>query len=159
MNQYALLGHGKTIHASGQLEASPSQLANDKQRILTPDGYNIALDIIQGLPCIKLRSPTDIELTTLPHIILTSDSDWDPTILSNISTSDLTNDLDNVGYSLNEVSILMDCKYIVGSVANIQVNNDNINYQYYQPQLGWIPVDIIKLTFQHTTQYARSLHL
>jgi hypothetical protein len=49
-NQYALLGHGKTIHDAGQLKAFGNQvdersnsLANGKQRILTPDGYNIAL--------------------------------------------------------------------------------------------------------------------
>ena len=36
--------------------------------------------IKDGLPYVSLRPYTDIEWETLPHVIWTRDSDWDPTI-------------------------------------------------------------------------------
>ena len=43
------------------------------QRIITPDGYLMPLDILQGLCYLKLRPPTDKEMDELPHVVLT----WD----------------------------------------------------------------------------------
>jgi hypothetical protein len=65
MHQYACLGHGKAIHASGQLESFKlivdNRLRNigGKQRITTPDGYFIPLNIVHGLAYFKLCAPTD----------------------------------------------------------------------------------------------------
>ena len=56
-----------------------SLLPGGKQRILM-DGYQIPLDIISGLPYLRCRKPTDDELATLPHIIMTSDVPWNPSI-------------------------------------------------------------------------------
>ena len=87
MNQHACCGKGKTIHSSGQLEYF-SNLVDDKsvkvkgtQCIITNDGFKIPISIKNGLPCIPLRPCTDAEWDTLPHIIVTSDLDWDPTVL------------------------------------------------------------------------------
>jgi hypothetical protein len=46
------------------------------QRITTVDGYVFPLDIIQGLPYIKMPMLTDDEFATLPHVTLTSDMPW-----------------------------------------------------------------------------------
>ena len=61
MNQYAHLGHGKTIHSCGQMEMFGHDV-NDKsmkvkggrQCITTPDGYCIPLNIKAGLPYITM---------------------------------------------------------------------------------------------------------
>ena len=90
-HQYAYIGHGKTIHSSGQLESFNCDI-NDKcikvngglHCITTQAGFAITLDIISGLPYVNLRPYTDKEWRTLPHVILTSDFTWDPTILNNI---------------------------------------------------------------------------
>ena len=87
MHQYAYYGKGKTIHSSGQIEWFKNDV-NDKsikvggqQRILTNDGYVIPINIRNGLPYMLLRPYTNKEWDDLPHIILTSDVEWDPTVL------------------------------------------------------------------------------
>jgi hypothetical protein len=52
-------------------------LPSGKQRILI-DGYQLPLDFKNGLPYFQCRKPTDEELSSLPHIIMTPDVDWDP---------------------------------------------------------------------------------
>ena len=88
MHQYAYHEQGKTIHSSSQLEWYKNEV-NDKsskvkggeQRIITPDGYVLPLSIRNGLPYLQMKPPTQHDLDTLPHVILTSDEDWDPTVL------------------------------------------------------------------------------
>ena len=87
MHQYALFGKGTTIHSPGQLEWYKNDV-NDKsihvgglQRITTLDGYMIPLSIKNGLPRMQLRPYTDEEWDELPHIFLTSELDWDPSVL------------------------------------------------------------------------------
>ena len=36
------------------------------------------------LPYLSCRKPTNNELKSLPHIIMTSDVDWDPSIYDNV---------------------------------------------------------------------------
>jgi hypothetical protein len=52
-------------------------LSGGQQRILI-DGYQLPLDFKNGLPYLRCRKPTDDKLSSLPHIIMTSDVDWDP---------------------------------------------------------------------------------
>ena len=87
-NEYAYHGKGPTIHASGQLEHYGIDV-NDKsrkidgglQRLVTPEGYFIPLDIVNGLVRLKLRPFTDHEWDTLPMVIMTADREWDPNVL------------------------------------------------------------------------------
>ena len=55
-----------------------------KQRIKTLDGYVIPLNIIDGLPDMRMRRYTNTEYEALPRVILTADVDWDPSVLDNI---------------------------------------------------------------------------
>ena len=87
MHQYALLGKGYTIHSPGQLEWFKNDV-NDRsiktgglQCIKTLDGYIIPLSILEGLPRLDIRPYTDDEWDTLPHVFLTGESDWDPSVL------------------------------------------------------------------------------
>lgn len=88
MHQYALLGKGASIHSPSQLEWHKNDV-NDKsirvpgglQRIVTLDGYIIPLIIKDGLTRLDIRPHTDHEYETLPHVFLTSEMEWDPTVL------------------------------------------------------------------------------
>ena len=86
-HQYAHLGTGKTIHSSIQLEEfglqvdeKPVRVPGGLQHIKTPDGYVHPIRIKDGLPYVSLRPYTDTEWETLPHVVWTRDSDWDPAI-------------------------------------------------------------------------------
>jgi hypothetical protein len=52
-----------------------------KQHIKTLDGYVIPLDIKSGLPYVKMRPYTDEEWDSLPHVVLTGDGNWNPSVL------------------------------------------------------------------------------
>ena len=87
LHQYAYHGKGKTIHSSGQLEWYKNDV-NEKsvkvggyQHLQTIDGYTIPINICDGLAYMKLRPYTEIEFASLPMVILTSDADWDPSVL------------------------------------------------------------------------------
>eukprot|EP00955_Chlamydomonas_euryale_P036560 350479-Chlamydomonas_euryale.AAC.2 len=90
LQQYAYHGDGNTIHSACQLEHFKN-LVNDRsmkvpggrQCIQTHDGYILPLDIIQGLPYLPMEPHKPEEWNTLPHVILTSAEDWEPTVLDN----------------------------------------------------------------------------
>lgn len=87
LHQYALYNKGTSIHAPGQLEWFKNSV-DDKsirvggtQSITTLDGYVLPLDIVNGLPRLQLRPYTDDEWASLPHVIMTGENTWDPSVL------------------------------------------------------------------------------
>jgi hypothetical protein len=89
-HQMALLGKGKSILSCLQMEAHGAEINNrsrllpgGKQRI-SIDGYQIPLDFKNGLPYLRCRKTTETELALLPHIIMTSDIEWDPSLYDNV---------------------------------------------------------------------------
>jgi len=84
MHQYAYTGLGTSIHSSAQLEWYKNDVndcsikVSGLQRITTLEGYVIPLNITQGLPRMTICPYTDKEWEDLPHVILTSELDWDP---------------------------------------------------------------------------------
>ncbi len=87
MHQYAGFHQGKTIHSAGQWEHfgntidDRSQKVGGKQRTVTLDGYVLPIQIRNGLPCLDMKPPTDEEMEQHPHVIVTADEEWDPTVL------------------------------------------------------------------------------
>ena len=89
-HQHAGIQRGPTIHSSGQLEAFENKV-NDRSRkidaegqlIVTSDGYEFPLHIRNGLAYLDMRPFTDAERDKHPHVIMTSDVDWDPSVLDN----------------------------------------------------------------------------
>ena len=88
MHQYAYHGTGRTIHAPVQLEHfghtvydRSLKTKHGGQAILTREGYVIPLDIIKGLPYMKMFPHTKKEFDSLPHVVLTSDVTWNPSLL------------------------------------------------------------------------------
>ena len=92
LNQYAWYGRGRTIHSAGQIEHyknivhDRSMVVGGLQCIKTLDGYIIPLDIINGLPYMKMFANTKEELEKLPHVILTGGEPWDPRKLDMVLT-------------------------------------------------------------------------
>ena len=90
LRQYAYHGLGRTIHSAGQLEwyknrvEDRSMKVNGIQCIFTNDGYIFPLDIINGLPYLKMIPNTDKEFETLPHVIFTSGDLWNPRVLDHV---------------------------------------------------------------------------
>ena len=85
-HQFAGMQQGLTIISSVQLE-SCFNVVNDRsdcldpsgQLITTNDGFEFPLHFCQGLPYLDMRPYTDQVLDTLlPHVVMTSDVDWDP---------------------------------------------------------------------------------
>jgi hypothetical protein len=87
-HQFAGMQRGPTIILSAQLE-SFSNIVNDRshrfdpsgQLITTNDGFKFPLHFRQGLPYLDMRPYTDQEWSTLPHVVMTSNVDWDPAIM------------------------------------------------------------------------------
>jgi hypothetical protein len=95
MNQYSLLNKGSFIRSPCQFEWYKNDV-NDKsflvpgglQRIQTLDGYIIPLSIQDGLTRLNIRPYTDQEFDTLPHLILTSELECDPSVLDHTFKED-----------------------------------------------------------------------
>ena len=86
-HQYAYTGKGSSIHSKGQWEYFGA-IIDDKsiklggtQSIKLAGGVILPLDIVNGLPRLPLRPFMDSEWDSLPHIHVTMDKDWDPTVL------------------------------------------------------------------------------
>jgi oligoendopeptidase F len=147
------------------------------------------LDILHGLPYFKLRYPTDEEMENLPHVISTSDIEWDPRILGYITNKDTSkwypdNDesqeygnhnfnefkqyckcvLNQCESLYNYVSDSRDLEDVIENVINYKYNNastttNDIDYEPLSPPFGFVLIEIFKKTFKVTTQYAHTLTL
>ena len=60
-----------------------SERAGGTQCITTLEGCVLPIDILEGLSYIRTRAYTDKEYEELPHVLLSSESDWDPTVFDN----------------------------------------------------------------------------
>jgi hypothetical protein len=223
MHQYAYTGKGGTIHSSGQLEWCGNDI-NDRsikidggrQQLTTPDGYVIPIDVRRGLPYITMRPFTDEEFEELPHVLWTSEDDWDPTSLDSVISNDpnwykaepstplpdpmydeygefrgrvlinqrewqvhyfdaldtkpssdndefhdaleqFVDDLDSiidlVIYCANRAHYVCDNETVEAAPKFVMTSEPD--YGQLRPHLGWLPIDAIKKTFEHTTQLAR----
>ena len=93
-NQYAYHANCSTIHSKIQLQ-DDGNLVDDcpiklggTQRIVTPCGITMPLDVIRGLASLKLWHPTDDELATLEPVHMTKDKVWDPSKYDSAPSAD-----------------------------------------------------------------------
>ena len=182
LHQYAHMGSGKSIHSSIQLEAFGLEV-NDKsckvtggrQRIVTPDGFVHPLQIKDGLAYLSMRPFTDKEWETLPHVHWTQDKDWDPSVLDHAlgdhdeewfdAVTDIT-ELPNK-HLFDEFGNYRRCTATVEnhiiepySDLSIAINARNVqaqepDYIALRPHFGYTSGDVVKRTFQATTQLGR----
>jgi hypothetical protein len=70
-------------HYGAEINDRSLRLPGGKQCILM-DGYQIPVAFRNGLPYLPCRAPTATEVASLPHVIMTSDADWDPATYDNV---------------------------------------------------------------------------
>ena len=99
-HEYAHLGKGKSIHASGQMEwfncqvDDRSKIVGGAQQIETSEGYVIPLSIESGLVYMHtIRIPTDQDLQNYPHVFFASPVVWDASVLDHEITPSLLEDI------------------------------------------------------------------
>ena len=178
-HQYANMGSGKSIHSSIQLEAFGLEV-NDKsckftggrQRIVTPDGYIHPLQIKDGLAYTSMWPYTDKEWMTLPHVHWTQGKDWDPSVLDH-SLGDCDKEWFDAMADIRELpnKHLFDefgnyCRrtanvenHLTGPSHTLsiaihahEVHTQEPDYIALHPHFGYTSEDIVKRTFQATTQ-------
>ena len=88
MHEYAYYGRGTTIHSPGQIEwfqntcDDKSFHVGGKQVITFLDGYSTHLQCRTGLMYMNLLGkPTDVDMNTYPHVLLTGLHEWSPSVL------------------------------------------------------------------------------
>ena len=189
MHQYAHIPNGKTIHSCIQVEHFGNdvddksiKLSKGKQLITTLDGYAIPLNMINGLPYMPIRPFSDQEFRTLPHIVLTSDVPWDPSIVDHLYADEdaweaqIPNDFGDYDYSffdhtgsLPNESITVETNWhkthaqLLGPLLapDIEINArvsvpSPRTFEKYRDYFLRAPTDVIQKTFDATTQYAQS---
>ena len=184
-NQYAHVPSGRTIHSSTQLESfgltvdeKSLHLGQGTQSITTPDGYVFPLNFVDGLAYMPLRPFTDHEWSHLPHVVFTSDTEWDPSFTDYNLTDDpnwFSSTPDHLGdYDFSSHNLIGQFSASVISVsstwhlrhsaslgselsAHAMVRKPSPKtYHQYRDYFLRASVDTIRKTFDATTQFARS---
>ena len=191
MHQCAYHPKCAAIHSSAQIEHYKNAVddrfikVGGSQHITTLDNYKIPISIRSALPCMPLRPCTDEEWETLPHVILTSDVNWDPASLdcegqvsnetwfdaqSSFPDGPADKDFDEFGnyrHTSNQELFYFDAETCIEpdiddamqtfvECNNITTKTNEPKYELMRPLFNWLPLDIIKKTFQHSTQYVRT---
>ena len=181
-HQYAHMGSGKSIHSSIQLEAfglevidKSCKVTGGRQRIITPDGYIHPLQIKDGLAYIIMRPYTEKEWMILPHVHWTQDKDWDPSVLDHSlgdhdeewfdAVADITelpnkHLFDEFGnyrrHTANVENHVTEASQALSIAIHArEVHTREPDYIALRPHFGYTSEDIVKRTFQATTQLGR----
>ena len=175
-NQYAYTGKGLSIHSPLQFEAFGLQVRDGdlvqcrgQQVIVTPDGYKIPLVILNGLLHMSMTKPTDEDLVTYPQVIMTGDAPWDPSIFDTGCDPEDAHTChapypkvyddtpaggnptphDHAAFHTTITACVESIKFHT-PVSRLPAKPD---FEKLRPLFGWIPVDRIKDTIKHTTQW------
>ena len=88
-NEVAYTGRNQTILSAIQMEHYKNKvddrsiMSGGGQQITTADGYTFPLSIVNGLPYLQMKPYTHTEYINLPHVILSSEEEWDPRVFDN----------------------------------------------------------------------------
>ena len=95
LRQYKYTVKDKTFHTCGQIEAYVNdvkdrsvKVAAGLQRIRTSDGHVFPLSTQDGLPYLRVHPFKVREWDESLHVIVTSDQDWDPSVLDHVFDED-----------------------------------------------------------------------
>ncbi len=130
----------------------------------------------------SIRPFTNKEWDDLPHVIMTADVEWDPTIidckiedgeewfdtmqdLPEPDPDPLFDEFGDYRHIQHVAQVVVNSNNIDNHVIKdyndvLQLYNQNvmpskIDYESYRPKLAWLPVDVVKKTFERTTQFYR----
>jgi len=153
------------------------------RRITTVEGYIIPMSFRNGLPYISMRPYTDKEFDDLPHVIMTGPNKWNPQVLdeeviegseewydavtTQVTEEDIDPRFDDMGdyrhrhivtnayiREHQENELFHDAEILIESCTH-QTRPGQVDYEKTQPRLGWAPIDVIKRTFDATTQFVK----
>ena len=186
-HEYAHLGKGKSIHASGQMEwfncqvDDRSKIVGGAQRIETPEGYVIPLSIETRLVYMHpIRIPTDQDLQNYPHVFFTSPDIWDPSVLDHEITPSLLEDInqhsddsllqdsifDEYGdlhhRAIQTLNIFCDLPSLPHGEPTTYAHLHDSNpakedWKSLRPYFGWQSEQVIKDTYQVTSRFGGTI--
>lgn len=171
-----------------------TKVAGGLQWIKTNDGYIFPLLMCQSQPYLPLCPYADHEWDILPHVILTSDMEWDPSVPDHEYDLDdepwfnimdtheldpqhnLFDEFDNYhkhtvcmayGESSYDIDDIVDSCVHYTHFPNVHLHLTQMSFddtvQYTPPDYAalhtysaYFPTNIIKKTFENTTQYAKT---
>jgi len=175
-HQYAHYGKGHTLHSPLQMEhfgldvdERSSRLGKGKQQIVTPEGHVVPLSMWQGLMYMSLCPPSDEEMDELPHVTMTSDEPWDPSIYDEEGRTDVvvedcdmtpsTSDGQEALWDMNALinRCILACKgKTVFLYTPKSILPKNPDFDKLRPLFAWIPASRVKDTISCTTQYYKA---
>ena len=173
MHEYAYYGRGNTIHSPGQIEwfqnicDDKSFHVGGKQVINFLEGYSTPLQCRTGLMYMSLLGkPTDADLNTYPHVLLTGPHEWDPCVLDYThptTSGDPTWAPDPSLLGAHDPRI-DDFGNFKGRVQHTHISHlaqhkhaitpQPIDFERLRPYFGWVNKHTIEKTFNKTTQWA-----
>ena len=137
-------------------------MAGGKQQIMTLDGFKLPLEIKNGLAYLKIRPFTDKEWETLTHITLTSDEVWDPTSMdyggdNGDTWYDTVQEHDTEkGITVNWCELHTEDIKDELEISRINFTHKPDDYTKLKDYFLGASEDVIRRTFEVTTQYARA---
>ena len=173
MHEYAYYGRGNTIHSPGQIEwfqnicDDKSFHVGGKQVINFLEGYSTPLQCRTGLMYMSLLGkPTDADLNTYPHVLLTGPHEWDPCVLDYThptTSGDPTWAPDPSLLGAHDPRI-DDFGNFKGRVQHTHISHiaqykhaitpQPIDFERLRPYFGWVNKHTIEKTYHKTTQWA-----
>ena len=134
----------------------------------SPEGHVIGLTVDVALPYMSTSKPTEEDMVNYPHVVFTSDQTWDPSSVDADSPSpdDLPDpdssmqaeELDGIDDYPHADQPRMWHGFESSAIRNHTSNPTRTKYNpaRYRPNLGWVGIERVKRTLDHTTQFARS---
>lgn len=152
-----------------KVDDRPIQLGGS-QCIRCSEDVVMPLDIIKGLAYLKIRRPTDTEMATLEPFHMTSNADWDPSIYDSAPSADhdwfaaladstlAPQEQEGTARSfardyphLYESDFLNDLNTF--QTYKVNATRKPIDYESMRPYFLGVPADIVRRTYDSTTQY------
>ena len=159
LNEAVLMGDDPnlcSLISSNQVRSFGHKLDNvakrfgGEQAINTVDGAVLPLEYKNALMTLKVRKPSREELRDLIAIELTRDSPWDP-----------ENESDDNEWMMDDYEdAIQDSWALVGSTtrrAAPTVTKEEPDWTWMRECLAWKPLEVVKKTFEHTTQLAKNV--
>ena len=166
MHEYAYYGRGNTIHYPGQIEWFQNTCDDKSFHVVGTQVINF-LDGYMSL----LGQPTDADLNTYPHVLLTGPHVRDPSVLD--YTHPITSGdpswarepslrgahdprIDDFGNFKGRVQHTLIQSPALSNIAQHKhaITPQPIDFKKLRPYFGWVNKHTIEKTFHKTTQWA-----